>query len=185
MNKVNKVLLHQYVLFGLFGLLILRKILFGSFYFDLGILWWLMGGMFGFLFVFIDSFVFDLFAHPNDVWSDRIKAFFDKRVIKDNIETLLREDQEPKVQIMRSILFLFVWFVLGFLTMTSVVNSFSRGLVLGIGTHLVFDFVYDYFYDSKRFEKWFWQIKREIKHEEKRNVMMVVCFLFFILATGF
>ena len=185
MRRINKILLHQYVLFGVFGTLLLRTILVSGLYLGLGLLWWLLGGIFGFLFVFVDSFVFGLLTHPNEVWSDRLKAFFDKRVLRQNIEALLEEKQDQKMQIMRSILFLLVWVVLGFLTMTSVANDFSRGFVLGIGTHLVFDFVYDYFYDPKRFEKWFWQIKRELSHEEKRNVLIGVCFVYFVLAMRF
>lgn len=183
--KTNKVLLHQYVLFGIFGLLLVRTILVSGFYLGLGLLWWLLGGILGFLFVFIDSFVFDLLSHPNTVWSDKIKSFFDKRSIVKNLELLLEENQEQRMQIMRSVLFLFAWFVLGLLTMTSIANDFSRGFILGIGTHLVFDFVYDYFFDPRRYEKWFWQIKRELSHEEKRNVLIAVCFVYFVLAMRF
>ena len=126
MRRINKILLHQYVLFGVFGTLLLRTILVSGLYLGLGLLWWLLGGIFGFLFVFVDSFVFGLLTHPNEVWSDRLKAFFDKRVLRQNIEALLEEKQDQKMQIMRSILFLLVWVVLGFLTMTSVANDFSR-----------------------------------------------------------
>jgi len=185
MNKVNKILLHQYVLFGVTGMLVVRTLFGSGFYLNLGLLWWLLGTFLGFLFVFVDSFVFGLMMNPNTVWTDKIKAFFDKRSFKRNVEILLEENQEQKMQIMRSILFLAAWAVLGLLTMTSVINDFSRGFVLGIGTHLVFDFVYDYFYDPRRFEKWFWQIKRELSHEEKRNVLIGVCFIYFILAMRF
>lgn len=185
MNKINKILLHQYVLFGILGILVVRTLIGSGFYIDLGLLWWLLGSIIGFLFVFVDSFVFGLLTHANEVWTDRLKAFFDKRMLRQNIESLLNENQEPKMQIMRSVLFLFVWGILGFLTMTSIVNDFSRGFILGIGTHLVFDFVYDYFYDRKRYDKWFWQIKRELSHEEKRNVLIGVCFVYFVLAMRF
>ena len=183
--RINKILLHQYVLFGVTGLLTVRTLVGSGFYLNLGLLWWLLGAFLGFLFVFIDSFVFGLMANPNSVWTDKIKTFFDRRLVRRNIETLLEENQEHRMQIMRSILFLVVWAVLGLLTMTSVINDFSRGFVLGIGTHLVFDFIYDYFYDSKRFEKWFWQIKRDLSHEEKRNVLIGVCFVYFVLAMRF
>lgn len=185
MNKINKILLHQYVLFGVLGVLTLRTLIGSGFYFNAGLLLWLLGSIIGFLFVFVDSFVFGLLTHPNEVWTDRLKAFFSKKMLRQNIESLLNENQEPKMQIMRSILFIFVWAILGFLTMTSIVNDFSRGFILGIGTHLVFDFIYDYFYDRSRYDKWFTQIKRELSHEEKRNVLIGVCFVYFVLAMRF
>ncbi len=185
MKNVNKISLHQYVFFGVLGLLIIRTLFATGFYVGIGLLWWLMGAIIGFLFVFIDSFVFSLLANPNDVWTDKLKSFFNRRNIKSNLEVLLSENQEQRMQIMRSMLFLAVWVVLGFLTMSSIVNDFSRGFVLGIGTHLVFDFVYDYFYDRARFDKWFWQIKRELSHEEKRNTLLIVCFVYFVLAMRF
>lgn len=185
MKNISKIVLHQYVLFGVLGVLIVRTLIATGLYVNLGLLWWLLGAVIGFLFVFIDSFVFGLLTHPNEVWSDRLKAFFDKRNLKYNLEILLAENQEQKMQIMRSMLFLATWAVLGVLTMTSIVNDFSRGFILGIGTHLTFDFVYDYFYDRVRFDKWFWQIKRELSHEEKRNVLIGVCFVYFVLAMRF
>lgn len=185
MKNINKILLHQYVLFGVLGILVVRTLLATHFYVGLGLLWWIMGALIGFLFVFIDSFVFSLMMKPNESMGDRLKEFFDKRNIKGNIALLLEEKLEHKQQIMRSFLFLVTWMVLGFLTMSSIVNDFSRGFVLGIGTHLVFDLVYDYFYDRNSFDQWFWQIKRELSHEEKRNILMLVSFVYFVLAMRF
>lgn len=182
---MNKIVLHQYVLFGVLGILLIRTLLATGFGVSLGMLWWLLGSMLGFLFVFVDSFVFSLMIKPNESMSDRIKDFFDKRNIKSNLALLLEERVEHQQQIMRSFLFLVTWMVLGFLTMTSIVNEFSRGFILGIGTHLVLDFVYDYFYDRASFDKWFWQIKRELSHEEKRNILIFVSFVYFVLAMRF
>ena len=106
MKNISKIVLHQYVLFGVLGLLLIRTLLGTGFYVSLGILWWLLGAVIGFLFVFGDSFVFGLITHPNEVWSDKLKAFFDKRNLRYNLGVLLSENQDQKMQIMRSILFL-------------------------------------------------------------------------------
>lgn len=185
MRNVNRLGLHQIVLFGVLGLLTIRTIFATGFYLRIGLLWWLLGAIIGFLFVFADSFVFSLLTKPNESMGERLKEFFDRRKIKENIALLLEERTDHRQLIMRSFLFLMVWMVLGFLTMSSIVNDFSRGLVLGIGTHLVFDFVYDYFYDRMSFDKWFLQIKRELSHEEKRNILIFVCFVYFVLAMRF
>lgn len=185
MRNINKISLHQMVLFGVMGVLTLRTLFATSFYLNIGLLWWLLGMIVGFVFVFSDRFVYSLIMKPNESLSLRIKEFFGKRQFVEGVSVLLEEKSEQKELIMRSFLFLMVWSVLGFFSMTSVANDFSRGFVLGIGTHLVFDFIYDYFYDRVRFDAWFWQIKRELTHEEKRNVLMFVCLIYFILAMRF
>jgi len=83
---------------------------------------------------------------------------------------------------MRSFLFVATWIILGFLTVTSVSDYFARGFLLGIGTHLIFDFVYDYYYNKDRFDLWFWQIKREIPAQEKRLFLIIASLLYFVIA---
>jgi len=185
MNKINKVSLHQMVLFGVMILLTLRTLIVTGFTLRIGLLWWLLGMVVGFVFVFTDRFVYSLVMKPNESLSLRIKEFFGKRQFVEGVSVLIEEKAEQKELVMRSFLFLMVWGVLGFFSMTSIANEFSRGFILGIGTHLVFDFVYDYFYDRSRFDTWFWQIKRELNHEEKRNVLMLVCLIYIILAVRF
>lgn len=185
MNKISKISLHQVVLFGVMGLLTLRTLFATGFYLRIGLLWWLLGMIVGFVFVFTDRFVYSLIMKPNESLSLRIKEFFGKKQFTEGVAVLLEERAEQRELVMRSFLFLMVWAVLGFFSMTSIANDFSRGFILGIGTHLVFDFIYDYFYDRIRFDSWFWQIKRELNHEEKRNVLMFVSLIYFILAMRF
>ena len=62
----NKLVLHQIVLFGFLGILVLWSVIRGSFVFNLDLLWWLLGAMLGFLFVFGDRVVYLLVSNPNE-----------------------------------------------------------------------------------------------------------------------
>ncbi len=181
----NKVAIHEFVLFGVFVFLILVKIVTGNFVFGLDLLWWLLGGVIGFLFVFSDRFVYSFLMKPDEALGTRLKDLFGRNKFVEGMITLLNERHEQKELVMRSFLFLVVWLVLALLTVTSVSSAFARGFMLGIGIHLVFDLIYDYFWNHARFDLWFWQIKREVSSEEKRWFVILVPVIFGLLALNF
>lgn len=178
----GKLWLHQAVLFGMLGLLIIWSVVNGSFVFNLGLLWWLLGAMIGFLFVFFDRFLFTLVSNPSSILSIKLKEIFSKNNYADEVKLLLAEKYNQRELIMRSFLFVLVYMVLAFFTMTSVVNYFARGLMLGIGTHLIFDLIYDYIYDKERLDGWFWHIKRTLEPEEKRWFVIIVSAVYVLIA---
>ena len=181
----NKVAIHQYVLFGVFVFLIFVKVITGNFVFGLDLLWWLLGGIIGFLFVFCDRFVYSFLMKPDEALGTRLRDLFGRNKFAEGVITLLNERHEQKELVMRSVLFLLVWMVMALLTVTSVSSSFARGFVLGIGVHLIFDLVFVYFWDHTRFDLWFWQIKREVGSEEKRWFVILVSIIFGLLAINF
>lgn len=181
----DKLAIHQFVLFGVLVLLIIFKILVKSFVLDLYTLWWLLGAVVGFLFVFTDRFVYSFLVKPEEALGLRLKELFGTGKVIQGIVTLLNERHEQKELIMRSFLFVVVWIVLAILTVTSVSAPFARGLLLGIGIHLVFDLLYDFNFNQERFNLWFWQIKREVSSEEKRWFVLLVGAIFSILAFNF
>lgn len=181
----DKISLHQYVLFGTVGILVLWKIVTRNFVFDLGLLWWLLGTVIGFLFVFTDRFVYSFLMKPNEALGLRLKELFQGKRFNEGLILLLNERHEQKELVMRSFLFVLVWLVMALLTITSVISPFGRGFMLGIGIHLVFDLTYDYFWNKERFELWFWQIKRVVSPEEKRWFVIIVSMVFVLLAVKF
>lgn len=181
----NKLIWHQYVLFGVLGFLILFKIVTGSFIFGLPIMWWLLGGVLGFLFVFTDSFLFGILMRSEAFMGMRLRDILAQKKIPVVMTELLNETAEQKAMITRSFLFLVVYMILGLLTVTSVGSPFGRGFILGIGIHLIFDFINDYWWNTARFNLWFWQIKREFTAEEKRWVAIVMPIVFGFLAINF
>lgn len=139
----------QAVLFFVLGLLTVMRLLTGSVTLNVPLLWWWLGGVIGFLFVFADRFVY---------------AFMGKLM-------------------MRSVLFLVVWAVLTILTLTSIANTFSRGFMLGLGTHLVFDLGWDYFTDKRNVDDWFWQVKNVSLRE--KNIFVWLVFGFYLVIVWF
>ena len=174
--------MHQIVLFGVLGAIILWNVLSKQFTFDVSLLWWLLGAMIGFLFVFGDRLVYSLVSRPEETLSVQIRELFVRGKIIEGMKLLLAERYDQKELVMRSFLFLVVWAVLAFFTMTSVTNFFARGFVLGIGTHLIFDLIYDYGNDKERLDMWFWQIKRTLEPEEKRWFVIIVGGIYVLLA---
>ena len=180
----GKLWLHQIVLFGVLGVLILISLLDGSFVFDLKLLWWLLGAMLGFLFVFGDRLVYSLVTKPDETLSLKAKDMFGQKRIVEGLKLLLTERSDQKELVMRSFLFLVLWVVLAFFTLTSVNNSLARGFILGIGTHLMFDLIYDYRFDKERLDMWFWQIKRTLEPEEKKWFVIIMFGLYIWLTLG-
>lgn len=153
----------------------------GNFVFNLNLLLWLLGSIIGFMFVFGDRLIYVLISRSDETLSVKVKDLIAQRKIDDGLRLLLAERYDQKELVMRSFLFLVVWAVLGFFTMTSVTDFFARGFVLGIGIHLLFDFVYDYFTDRERLDLWFWQIKRTLEPEEKRWFAILISGIYLLL----
>jgi len=178
----GKLWLHQVSLFGVLGVLVLWSVLNKTFIFNTNLMWWLLGAMIGFLFVFLDRFVYSVLSKPNETLSLRVKELFGQSNFTEGLRLLLAERYDQKEMVMRSAMFMVVWIVLAFFTATSVLNLFARGFMLGIGTHLVFDLIYDFVKDKERLDLWFWQIKRTLEPEEKFGFVMVVSVIYLLLA---
>ena len=102
----DKISLHQYVLFGTLAILILWKIVTRNFSFDLGLLWWLLGAIIGFLFVFTDRFVYSFLMKPEEALGKRLKDLFDGKRFNEGLYLILNERHEQRELIMRSFLFI-------------------------------------------------------------------------------
>lgn len=130
---MNKLVWHQVVLFSIFLGLTLLRLFSSQVRLDLNLIWWWLGGVLGFLFVFSDRLLYSLVGNSREV--------------------------------MRSALFVVIWAVLAIFTVTSVGTGFPRGFVLGLGTHLIFDLLWDYRGGGREIELWFWQVKNVTKME--------------------
>lgn len=130
---MNKLVWHQVFLFSIFLGLTLLRLFSGQVRLDLNLIWWWLGGVLGFLFVFSDRLIYSLVGNRREV--------------------------------MRSALFIVIWAVLAIFTVTSVGTGFPRGVVLGLGTHLIFDLWWDYRAGGHDIELWFWQVKSVTKTE--------------------
>ncbi len=177
----KKVVWHQVVLFSLMLLLTGWRLLSGSWVMGIGVLWWWLGGVLGFVFVFFDWLIQLAVMEPSKVFDVKIKQVLKKENIKTGLVSILEEREKKSRLVMKSALFLLVWLVMGFFTLSSIANAFGRGFMLGLGTHLVFDLVWDYFKNRDKLNNWFWMIKRELDWEEKRWFVLIVVALYLLI----
>jgi len=161
----NKLLWHQIVLFAVILVLTVARWFSGRILVNVDLLLWWLGGVVGFLFVFADRLVYAFASNHEEVLSVKIKELFGKGRLVAGLALAFSEREKQKRLVMRSALFLVIWIALAVFTATSVANSFSRGLILGLGTHLIFDLTWDYFGKVRDVEFWFWQVKKINKIE--------------------
>ena len=155
--KQGKLLMHQFVLFGvLLSMSGLRWLAGRLFSIDSYILWWWFGAIFGFLFVFLDRLYYGLWQNPDEVLSIKMKDLFGKGNLLKGLVAVLEERGDQQKLVMRSVLFLVAWVVLGFFALSSVDAPFGRGFMLGLGLHLAFDLLVDYFGRGREVGLWFW-----------------------------
>ncbi len=180
----NKLVLHEIILFGVALFLLLWKMFVRGTLMDLSLLWWFLGLVIGFLFIFSDRFIYSMYTHKDEELSQKIRDMFKKKQFMAGASYLLNERQEQKELVMRSFLFVGVWIVMSIFALTSSVNQFARGFMLGIGTHLIFDMVTDFIWNKTRFDMWFWQIKRKVGEDEKKWFFGLSVLIYVLLAGG-
>ena len=180
----KRLIWHQVVLFCLMLLLTGWRLLTGRWVVGVGVMWWWLGGVLGFVFVFFDWLIQLAVMEPSRVFDVKLKRVLVKENVKTGIANALAERENKPRLVMKSALFLLVWLVMGFFTLSSVTSAFSRGFMLGLGTHLVFDLVWDYFKVPERLDGWFWMIKRNLEMEEKRWFVVIVVVLYLLIVRG-
>ncbi len=163
---MSKLVWHQLALFGVLAFLTALRLATGRVGLELPLVWWWLGGIVGFLFVFADRLVYAFMSHPEETLSIKIKELLGRGKIINGLALALSEREKQDRLMMRSVLFIIVWAILAVLTMTSVADLFSRGFMLGLGTHLIFDLAWDYWSKGRRdVELWFWQVRNVSKRE--------------------
>ena len=165
-GELKKILWHEIVLVAVLLILSGWRLWQGQWMLEVGVLKWWLGAILGFLFVFLDRLAAIAVTDPNRVLETKLKEMWGKGKIREGLMMLLADRKKQEKLIMRTALFLVVWVVLALLSVTSVTSFGARGFVLGIGTHLVFDLIWDYFKDKERLSRWFWQSKGNFSEKE-------------------
>lgn len=181
---MSKLVWHQVVLFGVLSLMTLLRLFTRAVGLNISLVWWWLGGVIGFLFVFGDRLIYAFMSNPGEALSIKLKELFGKGKVINALAVALAEREKQEKLMMRSVLFVVVWAVLAVLTMTSVANMFSRGFMLGLGTHLTFDMAWDYWSKGRRdIGIWFWQIRNVTKKET--DIFVWGSFVFYFLTAWF
>ena len=163
---VKKIIWHEIVLVSVLLILSGWRLWQGRWVIEVSVLKWWLGAILGFLFVFLDRLAAMAVAEPEKILEIKLKEVGGKGKMKKGLVSLLTDRGKEDKLIMRTALFLVVWVVLALLSATSVASFGARGFVLGIGTHLVFDLIWDYFKDKERLSRWFWQSKGNFSEKE-------------------
>ena len=182
--RQGKLLLHQVVLFGVLLILTGARLLMGRWEIDLYMLWWWLGALLGFSFIFLDRLYYAFWQHPEETLSIKMKDLIARGELVKGLVSVLEERADQTKLAMRSVLFLGAWVVLGIFALTSVGAPFGRGFMLGMGLHLVFDLLADYFDRGRDVRLWFWQIRRELSEPEVRTVVWGFVILFVLIGWG-
>lgn len=182
--RQGKLLLHQVVLFGVLLILTGARLLMGRWEIDLYMLWWWLGALLGFSFIFLDRLYYAFWQHPEETLSIKMKDLIARGELVKGLVSVLEERADQTKLAMRSVLFLGAWVVLGIFALTSVGAPFGRGFMLGMGLHLVFDLLADYFDRGRDVRLWFWQIRRELREPEVRTVVWGFVILFVLIGWG-
>ncbi len=127
----------------------------------------IVGGIFGWIIVWLDRLVYIYWSHPEAQLSQYVKYYFAKKNWKAGINLMEQRKTEFKELTFRSALFQAAWVVLAVFALTSVASIFGKAMVTGLGLRILYEEWRDYLKDKKTLKRWlFWQIKREISNEE-------------------
>lgn len=151
---------------------------------NIDILYWELGLVLGFLFVFSDGWWSEYLTRSDGSLIARWRLMrSEKQSVGGWISYLINENYPKQLQMMRGVLFVGCWIALAIFTMTSVGGFFAKGIMVGIGTHIVWDYVADYFVNESLLLQRFWQIKREmaIREVELFVGVMIVVYLMLVL----
>lgn len=183
---IKKPSLAQIVFLSYFLGIICLRILNRLKFFSLGLLldniYFFLGGLFGWFLLKADRLVDAFFTNPQTQLSYQIRHLVKNRQFLKLLSTLEERKLEQNRLAFRSAIFQVVWLVLAFFTLTSTSSFFGKGMILGLGFHLLFDEWKDYIYKGVSYVRdWlFWQIKRKVSIEETKVFLYVVtgCFVF-------
>jgi len=138
------------------------------------ILGWWIGGLVGYGLILLDRLVYAYLLYPEEQLSQQIQYRVGKKDFKGVLELMHRRRGEQKRLAFRSVLFVVAWVVLALFALTSTPGLYAKGLVMGLGLHLAYDFWRDQKSNPEGLnQKLFWQIKRRVGLREQRMFLYV------------
>ena len=179
MKLQKELITHFSFVIAFLALITLYKGLFDVYYLS----FW-FGGILGTILPDIDHFIYIYVLKPNDLSSQRIASYVDKRDTKNAIRVLYESRLERKSLIFHTAHFQLIFYVLAFLVITSSGSVFGRGIVLAFSLHLLIDQVVD-FVETGNIDNWFKQISMDLDANQKKwylgfNLAILLVFGFFL-----
>jgi|GEM_PF-1316851 len=147
--------------------------------FPLGTLLFVLGGIFGYILLEIDQFLYVFYTRPEEINSVTAIQLFKNRRYKEMVFFVLSHRDERKQLILHSAIMAPVLFLLSVFIITSSGSIFGMGLVLGIFLRYILDL--GFLYKQGSFilkEKFFWQVKGEIDDKNQKIYLLLILFGF-------
>jgi len=136
---------------------------------------WLVGGFVGYWLLSLDRLVDVYVTHPETQLAHYIRYYIQKGNYRWAWQTLGQRKGEQTRLTFHSALFQVVWLVLAVFAITSTSALFGKGVVMGLGLHLLLNEWRDYIASPDRLRQWlFWQIKREVPAKEAKIFLWVM-----------
>ncbi len=149
------------------------------------IVFWLLGGLIGYATLNLDRLVDIYFTNPETKLSYYVRDYFAKGKYWQGWQLMEHNKKLQKRLTFRSALFQIVWVFLALFSLTSIPSFFSKGLILGIGYHLLLDEWELYLHNKDNLKyRLFWNINRPITNTELQVylvIMTLLTCLFFLL----
>jgi hypothetical protein len=156
-----------YWYFAYFGLLTLLR-----FRFDIDSLWFVLGGLMGLGFVFVDRFIYVFVTKPHAHLSEHVKHLLRSGRYKDAVLLLKARGDEQTELTVRSIFFMGAWIPVALFITSSTGSMLASGFVMGIGLHLLHDIVRDW-QQPDRLRRLMWPMQHSIGIKELKIVAIL------------
>jgi hypothetical protein len=170
---------HVFLILGSLALVGVWRLLSGYWQLDWPMAFWLIGGLVGFGLVFCDRLLM-IVTDTGDEGRQYVKDKITKLQFGSLWKTMNNSRQTSVRLPMRNFMFLMLYGALGILAAFSSSNDFGRGLVWGMGLHLIFDLVWD-FYVKKDISAWYWQKSHNLNEFEIKAMVFGAVLIFGVL----
>jgi hypothetical protein len=171
-----------------FSLVFLKNFI-GNFYLSTGFLvakiWdlaaWFLGGALGWNLLFIDQLLWVYFSHPEAELSKEVKTLVDQGRYKAVYRFLKEKEDKQQHRAFKNFLFQISWLVLTIFVMTSTAGLFGKGLVMGVGLHLLIE-EWQSFQSQGNFDWLFWQMKEKLDQHGQKIFLYLVSGFFILFS---
>ena len=142
---------------------------------------WFLGGIIGWNLLVFDVAAYIYFTHPEGLMAGNFRQILHQKGIWEWLKFLFSVKVNDKPAL-RSVLFLTAWVVIAFFAVTSTSSFLGKGVVMGLGLHLLLENWQLQIRDPQVLNsRLFWQIKRAVSMKEQTYYLYLFSFLFAIL----
>lgn len=130
---------------------------------------WLIGGFIGYWLLSLDRLVDVYLTHPETQLAHYVRYYIQKGNYRWAWMTLGKRQAEQTRLTFHSALFQVIWVMLAVFAFTSTSGFLGKGVVIGLGLHLLLNEWRDYIGSPERLRRWlFWQVQREVTAKETK-----------------